>query len=249
MTVPQVKVDRSNPVPLYYQVAQQIESAIESGELAVGDRLENEITLADRYGLSRPTMRSAIGHLVDKGLLVRQRGVGTEVIRRSVERRVRLTSLFEDLVASEQDPSTKVLRLEKVAADDDVANKLGISTGTEVVHVERLRSALDEPLAVLRNWLPVKVAGDFTVTDLEEHGLYELLRLRGTQLHEATQRIGAAAAGTREARLLGLRKGAPLLTTERLSYDGKGRPVELGNHAYDSSRYSFTVTLQSPGAT
>jgi DNA-binding GntR family transcriptional regulator len=246
MTVPEVKVDRSNPVPLYYQVAQQLESAIQSGELAVGERLENEIALADRYGLSRPTMRSAIGHLVDKGLLVRQRGVGTQVIRRSVERPVRLTSLFEDLVTAEQAPTTQVLLLERVPAGDEVANKLGISVGTEVVHLERLRSALEEPLAVLRNWLPVRVAGEFTIDDLEEHGLYELLRRTGTLMQEATQRIGATAADTREARLLGLRKGAPLLTMERLSYDAKGRAVELGNHAYDSSRYSFTVTLQSP---
>jgi DNA-binding GntR family transcriptional regulator len=246
MTVPQIRVDRNDPVPLYYQVAQQLESAIQSGELAVGERLENEIALADRYGLSRPTMRSAIGHLVEKGLLVRQRGVGTQVIRRSVERPVRLTSLFEDLIASEQEPTTKVLLLEQIPAADEVANKLGIKVGTQVVHLERLRFALDEPLAILRNWLPVEVADDFTPLDLEEHGLYELLRLRGTLMRKATQRIGAAAAETQEARLLGLRKGASLLTMERLSYDGKGRPVELGNHAYDASRYSFTVTLQAP---
>ncbi|MCU1595579.1 MAG: transcriptional regulator, GntR family [Frankiales bacterium] len=246
MTVPDVRVDRSNPIPLYYQVAQQLESAIESGELAVGERLENEIALADRYGLSRPTMRSAIGHLVDKGLLVRQRGVGTQVIRRSVERPVRLTSLFEDLVSAEQLPSTRVLLLERLPADDGVANQLGISVGTEVVHLERLRFAREEPLAVLRNWLPVAVAGDFSSTDLEEHGLYTLLGRTGTRIEEAKQRIGATAAEAKEARLLGVRKGAPLLTMERLSYNAKGRAVELGNHAYDSSRYSFTITLQSP---
>lgn len=246
MTVPAVKVDRSNPVPLYFQVAQQLEQAIASGELAVGDRLENEIALADAYGLSRPTMRSAIGHLVDKGLLVRQRGVGTQVVRRSVERPVRLTSLFEDLVASEQAPTTRVLVLDRVAADDAVAHKLGLRTGTEVVHLERVRSATDRPLAVLRNWLPVAVADGFTADDLEQQGLYALLRASGTVVAEATQRIGAEKAGAVEAKLLGLRKGSPLLTVERLAYGAKGRAVELGQHVYDSSRYSFTVSLTSP---
>src|SRR5689334_23709927 len=136
MTVPAVQVDRSNPVPLYYQVAQQIEQAIQSGELAVGERLENEIALADRYGLSRPTMRSAIGHLVDKGLLARQRGVGTQVIRRRVERPVRLSSLFDDLAASDQEPTTQVIAVARVPADELVAHKLGITEGTEVVHVQ-----------------------------------------------------------------------------------------------------------------
>ncbi|MDP9101343.1 MAG: GntR family transcriptional regulator [Actinomycetota bacterium] len=246
MTAPDVKVDRTNPIPLYYQVAQQLENAIQSGELAVGTRLENEIALADRYGLSRPTMRSAIGHLVDKGLLVRQRGVGTQVVRRAVERPVRLTSLFEDLLRAEQEPTTQVLLLERIPATPEVANKLGISVDSEVVHIERVRSALEEPLAILRNWLPVEVAGAFTVADLEEHGLYELLRRDGTLMQEATQRIGAAAADTREARQLRLRKGDPLLTMERLSYDTRGRAVEWGNHAYDCSRYSFTITLQRP---
>jgi len=246
MTVPEVTVDRSNPVPLYFQVAQQLEQAIQSGALAVGERLENEILLADHYGLSRPTMRSAIGHLVDKGLLVRQRGVGTQVVRRSVERPVRLTSLYEDLIASDQAPTTQVLALDRVPADPFVAHKLGLVEGTEVVHLERLRSALDQPLAVLRNWLPVAVAGDFTVEDLEEQGLYSLLRATGTVMRDATQRIGAIAAGTADAKLLALRKGAPLLTVLRLAYNAKGRAVELGAHVYDSSRYSVTVTLGSP---
>jgi len=68
-----VDLDRSSPVPLYCQVAQQIEHAINEGGLAAGDRLDNEISLAKQFGLSRPTMRRAIQELVDKGLLVRRR--------------------------------------------------------------------------------------------------------------------------------------------------------------------------------
>ena len=69
-----VELDRSSPVPLYYQLAQAIEAAIRDGELAPGDRFENELALAKRLTLSRPTTRRAIQELVDKGLLVRKRG-------------------------------------------------------------------------------------------------------------------------------------------------------------------------------
>src|SRR6195952_297860 len=86
MTELTVDLDRSSPVPLYYQVSRQIEAAIDTGELAPGDRLENEISLADRWGLSRPTMRRAIQELVDKGLLGRKRGVGTQVVDGHVTR-------------------------------------------------------------------------------------------------------------------------------------------------------------------
>ena len=73
-------IDRSSPTPLYFQLAQAIEGAITGGALPAGSRLENEVLLAQRYGLSRPTVRRAVQELVDKGLLVRKRGVGTQVI-------------------------------------------------------------------------------------------------------------------------------------------------------------------------
>ena len=85
-----VELDRSSPVPLYYQLAQAIEAAIRDGDLAPGDRFENELALAKRLTLSRPTTRRAIQELVDKGLLVRKRGVGTQVVQNPVHRRVEL---------------------------------------------------------------------------------------------------------------------------------------------------------------
>ena len=86
MPLPDVVVNRSSPVPLYFQVAEQIEGAIQGGQLAPGDRIANEVALADQLGLSRPTVRQAIQTLVDKGLLVRKRGVGTQVVNAPIRR-------------------------------------------------------------------------------------------------------------------------------------------------------------------
>ena len=77
-------VDRNSPVPLYFQVAQHLEQLIESGDLPTGTRLDNEFDLAGQFGLSRQTMRRAIEYLVDRGLLVRKRGVGTQVVHAKV---------------------------------------------------------------------------------------------------------------------------------------------------------------------
>src|SRR6266566_8512134 len=74
MPLPRIRIDRSSPIPLYFQVTAQLEAAIDAGELAPGDRLPNEIELAGSLGLSRPTMRRAMEVLVGKGLLVRKRG-------------------------------------------------------------------------------------------------------------------------------------------------------------------------------
>jgi DNA-binding GntR family transcriptional regulator len=237
-----IQVDRNSPVPLYFQVAQHLEHLIESGELAVGTRLENEIDLADRLRLSRPTMRRAIEYLVDRGLLVRKRGVGTQVVHVKVQRQVELTSLYDDLAKTHRDPHTRVLSFATEPAPDALALELGIPQGTEVYVFERLRYAGDEPLALMRNHVPADLLR-LTPEDLEAQGLYNLLRANGINLRIAKQSIGARAATTAEARALDETKGAPLLTMVRAAYDDQGRAVEHGSHIYRASRYSFDLTL------
>ena len=121
---PSIRIDRSSPVPLYFQVAQRLEQMIESGEMPPGSRLENEIALADQLGLSRPTMRQAIQHLVNKGLLVRKRGVGTQVAHARLRRQVELSSLFDDLHRA----TTRLL--------PGLAVPLRLLRGTELVSVQ-----------------------------------------------------------------------------------------------------------------
>jgi GntR family transcriptional regulator len=192
-SVAAARVDRTSPVPLYYQLAQQLEHAIESGELPRGTQLGNEILLADQLGLSRPTVRRAIGYLVDRGLLVRKRGVGTQVVQPRVRRPLELTSLYDDLAGGGQEPSTQVLSLDKLPASDAVAHALGLGDGEPVLTVERLRLAHGEPLAVLRNYLPVDLV-TLTTEALERTGLYQLMRAAGVRLHLATQTVGARSA-------------------------------------------------------
>jgi DNA-binding GntR family transcriptional regulator len=239
---PSIRIDRSSPVPLYYQVAQRLEQMIESGEMPAGSRLENEIALADQLGLSRPTMRQAIQHLVDKGLLVRKRGVGTQVVHAPVRRQIELSSLFDDLDRAHRQPRTEILSFATVPAPDDVAVALRLPAGADVIAFERLRYAADEPLALMRNFLPVGIA-DVSPDKLTERGLYQLLRDAGIQLRVADQTISARKAGATEARLLHETRGAPLLTMMRTAYDHANRAVEYGDHLYRASRYSFELTL------
>lgn len=237
-----VPLDRASPVPLYFQVAQQLEQAIESGELAPGTRLDNELRLADDWGLSRPTMRRAIQYLVDKGLLVRKRGVGTQVVHPKVKRPAQLSSLYDDLRGAEQAPTTRVLRNLVEPATDSVAHALGLAEGTPVVHLERLRSTRGEPLALMRNHLPADLA-HLPTEALEQRGLYQLLRAAGVHLRIASQTIGARAATAAEGRLLGEPRKAALLTMSRSTFDDGGRVVELGDHVYRAAIYSFELTL------
>lgn len=235
-------IDRSSPVPLYFQLSQQLQAAIEQGELLPGTLLGNEIELAGRLGLSRPTVRQAIQALVDKGLLVRRRGVGTQVVHSQVRRPLELSSLYEDLEAAGQRPATRVLGVGVVPAPAEVAAALGVPEGAEVRHIERLRLTHGEPIAHMRNYLPTGLL-DPGWEELEATGLYRLMRAAGTTLHSAHQSIGARTATAAEADLLQEPAGAPLLTMERTAFDDTGQPVEYGTHLYRASRYAFEFQL------
>jgi DNA-binding GntR family transcriptional regulator len=235
-------LDRHSPVPLYFQLSQQLEAAIQSGELKPGDRIETEVNLAERFGLSRPTVRQAIQELVSKGMLVRRRGVGTQVVHSQLRRPVELTSLYDDLASAKHHPQTAVLDLRLVRADEKVAESLNITSGTSVQYVERLRLAGGQPLAIMRNWLPADLA-PLDRAALENSGLYELLRRAGVHMRVANQRIGARAATASEGKLLGVPARSPLLTMERTSFDEVGRAVEFASHNYRADSYSFETTL------
>ncbi len=236
-------IEHASPIPLYFQVASQIEAAIGSGELPVGALLGNEIDMAGKLGLSRPTVRQAIGSLVDKGMLVRRRGAGTQVVFNKVKRPLELSSLYDDLAQLDQRPTTRVLLNEVRPADEATARALGLPNGTDVLYLERLRSAKGEPIARMRNYLPADLI-EPTTEALEERGLYQLLRARGVRLHAAHQTIGACAARSADGKLLDEPRGAPLLTMERATYDQGGRIVEYGSHLYRASRYSFDLSLR-----
>lgn len=198
--------------------------------------------MADGLGLSRPTVRAALMYLVNHGLIERRRGSGTVVIREKVNRNLQLTSLFDDLTESGKHPGSRVLRNEVVPASEAVAEHLGLALGEPVVRLERLRTADDAPIALMHNQLPARY-GPFDNDELVAHGLYELLRRQGVRVSTATQRMSARTATPHEAALLEDKRGAALVTMERVARDQFGVAVELGEHVYRASRYVFQATL------
>lgn len=239
-----VSVDRNSPVPIYHQLAEQMAKAIHDGVLHPGDHIEGEVALAGRLDISRPTVRRSIGELVARGLVVRRRGIGTTVSPQAVNRRGDHASLFDDLAASGLNPATKVIKLAFGQVDARVAAALNVDPSTPLVALERLRLVNHAPLAILRNWLTVPLR-DLSVIDLEEHGLYELLRRRGIWPALAQQTIGSRTASAEEQRLLGLgRRSEPVLDVTQIAFAADSAPIEYGEHSYRSDRYRFEVTLK-----
>lgn len=241
MTSPisRISVQRDSPVPLYHQVAEHLRALIGSGELAVGTLLPNEIELARDFSLSRPTMRQALDELVRDGLITRRRGVGTVVAPREFHRSARLTSIHDDLLAAGRRPATTVL---SIVVEPGRSDLLAGYDDRDVVAVVRLRAADGEPLVVMRNWLPARYA-DLSRETLELHGLYSLMRERGDEPVSARKEISAVAAGASEARLLGVRRGTPLLRVRHAGYAADRRVVDVGDHLYRGDRYTVDVPI------
>ena len=222
-----LRIDRGSPIPLYHQLAEQLSSAIREGQLEPGDPFENELAMCERLGLSRPTVRRAIQEMVDQGLLVRRRGVGTTVANRKVHRRFELSSLFDELKRAGRAPHTTVLQLERVQ---------------EPLSIVRLRLVEDKPLALLHNWLPPDYF-DLTREELEATGLYDALRTRGAKPVVARQSIGARMPTSAERRHLNLRGGQPVLTMTRMAFDVSGKAVEFGDHSYRAEDYALDMVV------
>lgn len=239
--IPPIEIDRESAVPLYQQIAAPIEAAIVSGQLPAGSMIEDEVSMANRLDVARPTARRALQDLVGKGLLTRRRGVGTRVAPPHIHRPMKLSSLNEDLADAGFKPSTKVLNYEVREATRKEREDLGLADGDGVLSVSRLRYADAHPLAVLTNVIPLDIAP--TWQELGAHGLYQCLAQRGVQIASAKQEIGARGATTEEAEILGEQPGAPLLTMGRVGHTEDGRAVELGTHVYRPTLYSFQFSL------
>jgi GntR family transcriptional regulator len=237
-----VRLEHSSPVPLYHQAAQALERAIEDGRLPRGSKLEGELDLAEQLGISRPTMRAALKQLVDKGLLIRRRGIGTMVAMKPVRRAVALTSLYDDLKESGREPTTRVLDFEETSCPPEIAEHLELGPGAPVLRFDRLRVAESDPIALMHNYVPVGLLG-IEREDLELSGLYDLFRRAGITPHVATQRVGARKANDEEAELLEMEPGDPVLTMMRTAYDTAGRPIEYGSHSYPAETYWLEMML------
>lgn len=238
---PPIVIDRDSSTPLYEQIAHPIEAAILSGELPAGAMIEDEVSMANRLDVARPTARRALQELANKGLLSRRRGVGTRVTPPHVHRPMKLSSLNEDLVEAGFVPSTKVLSYLVREATPEESEQLGLKSDEGVLEVSRLRYADEHPLAILTNLIPLDIAP--TWQDLGHLGLYQCLHERGIDIASATQEIGARTATPQEAEVLGEQPDAPLLTMHRVGRTADGRAVEVGDHVYRPSRYSFRFSL------
>jgi GntR family transcriptional regulator len=233
--------------PLYAQIADALLGRIQRGELAVGDRLPPERELSEHLGVNRLTLRRALRELEHRGLLRRRPGLGTFVVEPKVERPAgRLISFTRDAQQLGFAPGAKLLSLEPRLADAEQAADLQLPLSTVVWDVLRLRTLNTEPVLLEHYALSQQRFPSLDRFDLEGRSVFEVLETEfGATIARARQSLEAIAAGARDAELLGVSPGAPLMLERRLSLDAQDRPVELGQDLYRGDRFRF-VTEKAP---
>jgi GntR family transcriptional regulator len=242
-------LDRALPVPLYHQLKSLLMTRIESGELKPQDRLETEDELADRYRVSKATVRQALAELAREGQLRREQGRGTFVAEPRVEQGPReLTSFSDDMKRRGLRGHSKVLERSVVAADETIARFLGLTPGVPVLRLQRLRLADGEPLGIQTAYVPLALAPGLENEQFETASLYEVLeRKYGLTAATARESHFAALLPRSQCRLLNAPPGSPGLCAERTAFLPDGQPLEHTSSAMRADRYQITLELVKSG--
>jgi DNA-binding GntR family transcriptional regulator len=239
-------VRRASGLPLYIQIAEALEAALNGAELPLASALPSEHELSQTLGVSRPTIRQALTHLEQRSVLYKRRGVGTFRAPQAMARPPRLTSLYDELVEQGSVPVTRVLQLRQVPAPESIAQDLHVPTGAPLVYLERLRKVGDRPVVFHTNYLNLDGRPPPDRDELEQGSLYAILRTRyGIELTLASQDVTARAASPPERKHLELGSGGCVLVAQRVSFDATGRGIEWAVNVYPPGTQSFRMRLSA----
>jgi GntR family transcriptional regulator len=237
----EMTINRYSSLPLHQQFYEIFRRKILSGEWEEGEMIPTEPELMEHYDLSRITVRRGLNRLASEGLIIRQQGRGTFVAERTLEQGLtRIISFTEDMRQRRMAAQTVVLFSDLVPAPDDVGEKLGLQQGEEMARLERLRLANDEPLSIEESYLVHSYCPGVLQTDYTTHPLREALEtVYGIQIVRAKQMIRAVSSSDRQAKLLRVTPGSPLLFIERISFSQQNIPIEFLRILYRGDRYSL----------
>jgi GntR family transcriptional regulator len=232
-------LSRSSAGTLYHQLLGILRGRIESGEIGVGDRLPSEADLVSDFGVSRTTARRALDELRREGLVRREPGRGTFLASpRLRSNTAYLHSFTEEIERWGYTPGARLISREEGEANEEVASRLEIGEGDEVLFVRRLRLADERPIFVCDSYLPVV---RFPALKDADYGTVSLSKLfaekTGRGLQNSRQWIGAATATSDVATLLEIPAGIPVLRVRRISFVTGGVPIELVEAHFHPERY------------
>lgn len=244
MTVP--GIDPRLPTPLYHQVYTVLRDRILAGAFGDEGLIPGEHELSRDFAVSRITLRRAMEELVADGLVERQRGRGTRVVRRLPDRPVAgaMEGLLENLLMIGLKTDVRVLEFDYRVPAAAVLRALDLPPDTEVQRAVRVRSQKGVPLSYAVSFVPAEVGRRYDAEALKTRPLLALLEASGIQAASAEQSLSAQLADQVTGPALDVPVGSALLSLTRTVYDPDGRPVEHLSVLYRPDRYRYRMVLR-----
>jgi GntR family transcriptional regulator len=242
-------IDRNGQTPIYEQIYKNLRNKIETEEISGGELFPSERELAERFGVSRMTVRQALNTLKNEGLIYHERGIGAFVSKRKLDVHTRnLVGFTEEMKERGLEPSSQLLLAEIEAADEETAKDLGIEKGDEVFHLQRLRLADDSPMAFEDAYLPASRYPNLANFNLEKTSLYQILEEEyGTRMSHAEEILEAVIFDKEMAKILSVKPNSPALVVHRVVFSDANLAVESVKTFYRADRYRATFKLEKKG--
>lgn len=238
-------LDKSTPIPLYYQIKEDIRQQIEGGKLKPGEKLPTESWLIDYYGVSRVTVRNAIAELISAGCIENRRGKGNFICNpRIVLPFGQLTSLHKVLTNAGIKSTSRILDTHREFANSKIAACMEVPEGEPVIVIHRIRMADDNPISEQLTYLCERFCKDLNVEALQTSSLYDLLEtVHNVKISHSSQTIGAVSASKKEMANLSLPQSVALLAVHATVYNTDGEVIEYSENHYVPDRYKYSITL------
>ena len=240
------KLEKSTPIPLYFQLKQLLLEAIKRGDYAVDSLIPTEKELSEMFQISRTTVRQAITELVQEGWLYRIASKGTYVARSKIKQDFirRLEPFNEQILRTGRKPSTQLLAMEIGSMPADLRGSFELEEGGSFIYLHRRRFADDEPIVTVETWLPLERCEFIRSHDFLTESLYNVLALsERTRICRVNRVLEAVPARTRDTEYLNLQRGKPVMLSTTVGYNRSDEPIEYSIARYRGDLNRFEVDL------
>ncbi len=243
------RIDKTVPIPLYFQLKELVLSEIKEGHYKSGDMIPTEKEISDSFGISRTTVRQAITELVQEGWLYRVKSKGTFVSQPKITQNFirKIESFNDQMYRLGKTPSTEVLELstmKAMEAGENVVTALELSEQDQVIFLHRKRMADGDPIVTVRTFLPYRECEFILNHNFVDEQLYSILSEKEeTMIFRIERTVEAREAKAEDVKLLDMKRGKPIQYFVSTGYNAFGRPIEYTISRYRGDRSKFEVTV------
>ncbi len=233
------------PIPLYFQIKEDIKEQINRGTYKPNDKLPTEKWLSEHYGVSRVTIRKTLDSLIADGAVERERGKGIFVAEPKLNRRLnQLTSLYRAFASEGIKIESNILRAARQEPDTYIGERMGLEEGENILYIHRIRLADGKPIVEQKMYIREKFCPGFDANRLKDSSFYDILENDyQIKMDHSDVVIDTKLSTAKQSEYLDIPHRSPLLYVTNSVYMEDGNMLEFSENYYVSSRYKYSLTL------